>query len=547
MGGGWNERTWLAWLSRVRVLVITLLLGIELAIIEFTLTNVPVRLFLSVVLLWYTIAVFFLVLHRVWDDHGLQARLQVLTDLVFATAILYVTGGIDTSFNFLYPLLIIVASILLPRYWTFYVAGLAFIGFGAILELSYFGVIRSYSVSTTELTTLQAVIFINLVAYLAIAYLGSKLAARLRQVREQYERQREVLESLTLLHETIVTSIRSGLITTDLDGHITLMNPAAERVIECSRTDWIGRKLTDLLQCELPQPGSEGEIWCVTASGRPKTFGTTVSVLVAPDSSTVGYVYALNDTTEIRRLERQLRIQDRMAVIGRMAAGIAHEIRNPLTSIAGSALMLRDGAQLSEEEQQLMEIVIHESERLNNIISDFLAFAREKEFHFDRIDLIPCLEDTLTLLQQRPEFQENGMRVVTSWEVNEAWAVADEERMKQVFWNICQNAIRAMCNQSAKDGGTAAGELRVALRAVEKNWVISFADTGPGLPPSVQDRIFEPFQSGFSGGTGLGLAIVYQIMQAHEGSISVHSEPGKGAEFRLQLKQAGAATVAAGR
>ncbi|HEX6467321.1 MAG TPA: hypothetical protein VFZ99_08450, partial [Terriglobales bacterium] len=177
-----NERTWLAWLGKIRILVLTFLLGIGLTIVRLTHTNIPERAFISVVLLWYTLGVFFLLLHSLWDEFELQARIQVLTDLALATAVVYITGGIDTSFNFLHPLVILVASILLPRWWAYLTAALSFIGFGAVLELTYFDVIRSFSITRPDLRSLQVVIGVNLFAYLAVAHLSSALAGKLRQV-----------------------------------------------------------------------------------------------------------------------------------------------------------------------------------------------------------------------------------------------------------------------------------------------------------------------------------------------------------------------------
>ena len=181
-----HENTWLAWLAKVRIIVITFLFGIELAVAVLTPTNLPKGVFVLVVVLWYTIAVLYLLLASVWRDGGFQPLLQVLTDMVMATAFVYVTGGIDSSFNFLYPLVIIVASILLNRGWTFIVAALAFIFSGGMLELAYFGAIPSFSAGRLDLRSLQATILINLFAYLAIAYLSSALSQKLRQTDVQF-------------------------------------------------------------------------------------------------------------------------------------------------------------------------------------------------------------------------------------------------------------------------------------------------------------------------------------------------------------------------
>src|SRR6266404_7329497 len=182
MAAEFDERTWLAWLVKVRIIIITFLLGIGLVIVRLTKTNIEQPLFVSVILLWYTLAVFFVVLYTLIPDTKLQARIQVLTDLGLSTVIIYVSGGIDTSFNFLYPLVIIVASILLPRWWAYLTASLSFIAFGAILDLSYYQIIRSFSISRPDLKSVQLVVGVNFFAYMAIAYLSSNLSAKLRQV-----------------------------------------------------------------------------------------------------------------------------------------------------------------------------------------------------------------------------------------------------------------------------------------------------------------------------------------------------------------------------
>ena len=176
-----KERSWLSWLSKVRIIVITFLLAIELAIMRLTVTSVPERAFLTLIGLWYAIAVFYVLVLSVWREHRTQSQLQVITDLLFANAIIYLTGGIDTTFNFLNPLIIIVACILLPRAWAYLTALLSFILFGGILELSFFDLIHSYSSSRPDPNSLQLVIFINLFAYVAVAYLASKMVARLHE------------------------------------------------------------------------------------------------------------------------------------------------------------------------------------------------------------------------------------------------------------------------------------------------------------------------------------------------------------------------------
>ena len=527
-----DERNWLTWLVKVRMLILTVLLGIELAVVRLTPSQVPVALFLTAMLLWFVLSLFFLFLVSVWGEHRLQTILQVLSDLVMVTLIVHLTGGIDSSLNFLYPLVVIVACMLLPRYWGFVSAALAFILYGAILELDYYGAIPSFATTHPKLQALQIVIFVNLFAYFTIAYLTGVLVSKLRQVDVQLKDTSGALENLQALHENIVQSMSGGVIATGVDGRITLVNRAGQHLLEMSEQELRGRPVVDLFQDPLPHVASgrsDAEVRYVSSNGFRKTFRIAVSDLNVSAPGDLGYIYTFDDLTEIRRLEREVRMQDRLAAVGRLAAAIAHEIRNPLTSIAGSVSMLSDAPALSPEQRQLLQIVTRESDRLNNIITDFLAYSRGKQYRFERINMVPLLEDTLTLLEHRLLAEDSGIRIARNFKDSEAWVLADGDKLKQVFWNFSENAIRAM-----KDTG---GCLSVDLIGRGPDWEMSFSDTGPGISPQQTEKIFEPFQSNFEGGTGLGLAIVYQIVQAHEGKVWARSKASQGTSFVVRLRR----------
>lgn len=534
MHSTFDDRLWLAWLVKVRIIILTFLLGIELAVARFTASTLPLGLFVSTILLWYTISVFYVLLLSFWEEYRIQSLLQVLTDLLLVTLAVYITGGVDSSLNFLYPLVIIVACILLPRAWAYLTAALAFLLYGTVLELSYFGTVPSFSTTHLGWGALQAIILVNLFAYLAVASLAGLLVAKLRQADVKLKDTSGALENLQALHQNIIQAISGGLITTGLDGRITLVNTAAQKLLERTENELLDQQVDQLFLDPLPQVGAErthSEVRLVARNSYRKTFRVMVSALTVAER-TLGYVYTLDDLTEIRRLEREVRMQDRLAAVGRLAAAIAHEIRNPLTSIAGSVSMLSDVPDLSDEHRQLLQIVTRESDRLNSIITDFLAYSRGKQYQFARVNLLPLLEDTLTLLEHRLVAQNTGIQIERRYSVREALTLADGDKIKQVFWNFCENAVRAMGH-----GGT----LSISLEAVGDDWQINFADTGPGMSPQLIEKIFEPFQSNFEGGTGLGLAIVYQIVQAHEGKVWARSKPGQGSVFVLRLRRLGVA------
>ena len=531
-----NERAWLTWMVKVRVAAIAFLFAVELVIVNLTPNNVPVRLFETIIVAWFTVSFFFVVLQSLWDEHKLQAIIQIFTDLAFVTAVVWVTGGIDTFFNFLYPLVIIVASILLPRYWAYLTAAVSFILFGSILELSYFDKLPSFQTSARgDSKSLLAVILINFFAYLAVAHLASTLAAKLRQAGRELQDKSGELVSLQALHENVIHSIRSGLITTDIEGRVTLVNAPGQKLLERTASSVYGRYVSELFLDRLPNlegASVQGEVRGLTPAGTEKTFGVTVSALAVPGHGALGYVYTFEDRTELRRLENEIRMRDRLAAVGRLAAGIAHEIRNPLASIAGSIKVLSQISPFNDEQRTLVDIIIRESSRLNSIISDFLAYSREKSFKFSRANVVPLLEDTLVLLSNRSQSPE--LRIEREYTVKEAFAAVDPDRMKQVFWNLLENSVRAMDNK---------GVITVSIEACGDYWRIGVRDSGPGIPANMIEKIFEPFQSQFEGGTGLGLAIVYQIVQAHGARIYAKSQPGKGAEFVLEILNARAAVA----
>jgi two-component system sensor histidine kinase PilS (NtrC family) len=468
------------------------------------------------------------------DNFSWQVRSQFFLDALLITWIVWRTGDLTSPYVTLYIVLIGVASFFLRPRATLFVAGVCTVLLVALSMLTHKSIINSFGQAQTDDKAVQIVGF-NVVALLVVGLLASRFSER-HAAGAELEETVKSLANLRALHERIVESIRSGVITTDLDHNIYTFNAAATEITGLRLDQVRGRPISEVFgdiseQIDLSLAAAdEGEqpprfeVDLVTPDGFAVRIGFGVALLFSEANEATGLIVTFQDLTEIRSMEESVRRKDRLAAVGRVAAGLAHEIRNPLGAMRGAIQVLNSNTPATSTQAGLMDIILNESDRLNTIITNFLSYARPAQAEFADTDVEQAVRETFTLLRHSPDVRENH---VFESDLVPTVISADATQLKQIFWNLARNALQAMPN-----GGT----LRVALQNIPNNRIrITFEDTGAGMSQDQVEQLFEPFSNSTSGGTGLGLSIVYQIVKDHNGVINVRSIEGKGTTITVDL------------
>ena len=471
---------------------------------------------------------------------AVQAGAQFFFDALLITWLVAETGELHSPYAALYIVVISVASVFLgARQAMLTSVGCASLYTAAMISI-HFGWLpgRGGEASAAALGETLGTVGLNDIGILVVGLLAARLAERQTRSDVQLKEAAHALVSLRRLHEHIVESIRSGVVTTDLGRRLYTMNSAAEEMTGYTAESLRGKDVAILFgdisaQIERSLAAArEGEASpryeaeCLTAEGFRVRLGYSISPLAGEGGETTGLVITFQDLTDVRAMEETARRQDRLAAVGRVAAGIAHEIRNPLAAMRGSIQVLRDDLDGDPARAELMEIVLRESDRLNRIITDFLTYARPRPVALAEVDLREPLRETFALLRHSPEIRA-GHVLEESLPEEPVTALADEGAVKQVFWNLARNALNAM-----PEGGTLRAEMGSSPHGRAR---ITFRDTGRGMSPAQVERLFEPFSSSTTGGTGLGLSIVYQIIRDHGGTINVRSREGHGTTITVEL------------
>ena len=534
----------LAWLIAIRAIISTILLGSA----TFAQLTAPgsfaVDPFFFLIGLTYALTIGYATTLRFVGRFRWLVDLQLAGDALIVSAFIYFTGGVVSYFSFLYVLPIVAGSTVHFRRGGLLVSTLSALLYTAIVLQQYGGgVVWVQNVAPLNAIVLPPrlaavyIVALNVFGFFAVAMLSGSLAEGLRSAGARLEAASTEIADLQALNQHVIDSLPSGLVTTDPHQRILTFNRGAEAITGLSAAAAKGRPIGEVLQLPASMVESLSEDLAGERTPRYEVRyrsagrGEIELGLGATYHETPGgracILFSFQDVTKIKKLERDAAMQQRLAAVGEMAAGIAHEIRNPLASMSGSIQILRQELPLSAEQEQLMDIVLRESERLNNTIRSFLAYARPQRFAIARLDLRRALNDAALLLRHSADVRESHV-IEVDVPPGELWYEADEGQIKQIVWNLATNGIRAM-----PDGGRLVliGQIEPSSGGV----TIKVQDEGIGIASEDLEGLFQPFHGSFAKGSGLGLAIVHRIVTDYHGQIQVASQLGAGTTVSVAL------------
>jgi two-component system sensor histidine kinase PilS (NtrC family) len=497
-------------------------------------------------LLSYTIVLSYgwlLLRYAAWGSAELPlyaACLQAIADVAFISLVVIATGLYDSVFSFMYVVVILLGS--LERYFRGAVAWavLSAAAYTSLVYLQMHGVIVPPGGDPASISFSQFVrsALTHSTGFLLTGVLSGILGEDIRKGIQRVQDRDDVIRSLESFHRHVIDNIPSGIITTGVHGEVNLINDTACAILGVAREEVSGRRIGDVLAGMEETGGGKGgedsrlprpEIRFRRPDGVEIHLGFSSSRMKDAGGNTIGHVFIFQDLTPIKQMEERVRIADRLAGVGELAAGLAHEIRNPLASIAGSSQLLRESPGVpGEEAATLLEIIERESRRLNRLITDFLAYAGPSARNVKAVDLPGLIRDVAEAIRAG-EARDEGISIVCA-ATKELSVEGDAEQLRQVMWNLIRNAM-----QATPPGGRVVLDVFEQIRQGSRFVVATVSDSGPGIAPEDLGKIFNPFFTTKQGGTGLGLSISQRIIHSHRGFIEVRSVPEKGSAFAVFL------------
>jgi two-component system sensor histidine kinase PilS (NtrC family) len=466
------------------------------------------------------------------------AHTQLSVDLVIASLLVHMTGGAQSAYTFFFPLTIIGAATVCSRDATFWIAlaaALLFILVGILTWSGFLPTSVGFAAREVSPLDLSRSLGLNLAAIVGVSILALTLATQLQRTSASLASERSAAADLLTLHSDIVRCLSSGLLTVDPWNMVLTINQSACEILSTRAADAVGTPVETVLPGLSAQMMGLGPVGAIQRSelrverpgGADLVVGISVSPLADHGGRFLGRVVNFQDLTEMRQMEVSVKQAERLAVVGGLAAAVAHEIRNPLASISGSIELLGQMPQSDEDARALMGIVTREIDRLNGLISDLLDYANPRQLKIAPLDVGELVRDTVRVFGQ-----DRGLCGVTVDAHTEAPGGAaemhgDAAKLRQVLWNLLRNAAEA-----ASQGG---GHVVVEVEGGAREVAVRVRDDGPGIPSEHRDRVFEPFFTTKSSGSGLGLATVLSLVTDHRGTVQLESQVGCGTCFTVRL------------
>ena len=534
-----------------RIAIVTFLLGIA-TFIEIKGTEpfsyISLPLLFIIIFITYLISIIYLILLKIVRNIRFNVYIQIFCDVLLITGLVYVTGGINSIYSVFYPLVIIYAVLFLPRSGVLIIASASAIFYGLLLDLEYYGLLSPPSnVMLQDYYYSAGYVFSRIIihtfSFYIIAILASYVVEKEKRTRTLLAETENAFRQLDLLHRSMIESVDAGILTTNLLGNIKSFNRAAEEITGYSFSEvgdhnvdkifpGLGEMLAQIDSADFTSPVKKRVELVFTGRGQEtQILGCSISPLKNNRGRRIGSIIIFQDLTAIKKMEKTIERNRRLAFIGEMAAVLAHEMRNPLASISGSIQVLKKDLRLSKTDEKLMQIVLRGKDQLESFMKDFLLLARPSPGTSEEFDLRGIITDVIESLQYVPDWHE-GIEIVRRLD-GASIIRANRMEIRQILWNLVLNAVQSMpeggrltieTGWSPEDEGGVAIEIRIS-------------DTGCGIESQYLGKIMEPFYTTKERGTGLGLAIVNRVVEGQGGTLRIDSVPNGGTTCTVWLPQ----------
>ena len=487
------------------------------------------------------------------------AYIQLFIDPFLIGWVIYSTGGLNSPFSFMYVLVIVASVFYGPAFMTYILAGLSSTLYSGLLLLEHYGSINPYHpfppiADPSVLYYVMMTASVNSLTFFFVAAMSGHITGLLSRTGQELRQRIEDFTMLKAFHENVLRNMGLGFMAVDLNRMVLSANPAAERILGLKEIQLVKRPIDKVLHLpeitEFFENLEEGWVeernfhWVYPSeNGEERYFSMSMNKFLVGDS-VHGAIAVFQDMTELKMMERSVAESERLAAIGKVAAIIAHEIRNPLASLSGSIQMLNEDLSgiIDDHSRKLFRITMREADRLNNIITDFLDYSSPQNLTLTQVDIEELINEVMTLLKSSPKFSA-GLQFSVNVE-NQLRTMADQEKVRQVLWNLILNAQDAMPQgglltiSAAKTTFQKETNGAAQIGMDGKSWIrITIEDSGEGINQDILEDIFEPFYTTKPSGTGLGLPSAKKIVESHGGRIDAASVPDQGSTFTIWLPQ----------